>query len=87
MPLPTPYRKPPGRAIVDPFDFGVDPDALMDEDVRDELVATLAAMPPATLYAVRLIAAAPTSERLKILAEADEAVRLVNLRPPLRRAV
>ena len=87
MPLhPTPYRKPPGRSVVDPYDFGVDPDALMDEELWAIVVDKLSRLDVEAFHALRLVAAAPTSARVRILAEIDQARAQLTSRRPIQRA-
>lgn len=58
------------------FDFGVPEDALADEDLRDQVLAWLVSIPEPhrtrALRALRFIAAAPLSERVRAVDDADE---------------
>jgi hypothetical protein len=72
----VPPRKPATRAVSnfwsnDPDNFGVDWEDLIAD--RHDLVALLAKLPANCRRAIRLLAASPTSVRLRVLAEMDEA--------------
>jgi hypothetical protein len=79
---PTTPRKPIVRAG-QRYDFGVPEDALIDDELWDRTVSTFAMLPPVhrapMLYALRLIAACPLSERIKIVREIGETIQAADV--------
>lgn len=70
----TPARKPVSRATG--VDFGVDPGALMDDELRDETIWVFVNLPwphrQRAIRALRQIAATPAIERLRVIDDIDE---------------
>lgn len=66
----------PSQFNFEPIKFGVDPSVLSDDDLRDEVIAIFASLPPGNrarlLWALRVIAATPAKERLRVVDEIDE---------------
>lgn len=62
----------PVRRATEGVDFGVRYDELADDDLRDEIVRVFSGLPERYRVALRMIAAAPAKERLRVVDDIDE---------------